>query len=305
MKKGGRIMFNSLRYSVKQAFVQVFRNRAMSLASMFSITAMLLILGIFFVIMVNIGVAIEEAKADFDTVSAYLEDTTTYEQAETMILQLSGMREVKEAYYLDKDTAMEQWKAQEWQENAYLLDGLVENPLPNSIEVKVTALEDADEVAKVLGTFDGISRVKYYQETVDKLVKITDSLKVGMLVIMAFLVIVSVVVVSNTVKLTVFARQREIEIMKYVGATNWFIRGPFLTEGIIIGLISAGVSVGITALIYSKAIDMLSLDLSLLLGNPMVPVGFMTFNLVFIFIALGVSIGACGSIISMRRFLDT
>mgnify|MGYP004562932601 CR=1 FL=1 len=305
MKKGGRIMFNSLRYSVKQAFVQVFRNRAMSLASMFSITAMLLILGIFFVIMVNIGVAIEEAKADFDTVSAYLEDTTTYEQAETMILQLSGMKEVKEAYYLDKDTAMEQWKAQEWQENAYLLDGLVENPLPNSIEVKVTALEDADEVAKVLGTFDGISRVKYYQETVDKLVKITDSLKVGMLVIMAFLVIVSVVVVSNTVKLTVFARQREIEIMKYVGATNWFIRGPFLTEGIIIGLISAGVSVGITALIYSKAIDMLSLDLSLLLGNPMVPVGFMTFNLVFIFIALGVSIGACGSIISMRRFLDT
>ena len=157
-------MFNSLRYSVKQAFVQVFRNRAMSLASMFSITAMLLILGIFFVIMVNIGVAIEEAKADFDTVSAYLEDTTTYEQAETMILQLSGMREVKEAYYLDKDTAMEQWKAQEWQENAYLLDGLVENPLPNSIEVKVTALEDADEVAKVLGTFDGISRVKYIRK---------------------------------------------------------------------------------------------------------------------------------------------
>lgn len=298
-------MFNSLRYSVKQAFVQVFRNRAMSLASMFSITAMLLILGIFFVIMVNIGVAIEEAKADFDTVSAYLDDATTYEQAETMILQLSGMKEVKEASYLDKDTAMEQWKAQEWQENAYLLDGLVENPLPNSIEVKVNALEDADKVAKVLGTFDGISRVKYYQETVDKLVKITDSLKVGMLVIMAFLVIVSVVVVSNTVKLTVFARQREIEIMKYVGATNWFIRGPFLTEGIIIGLISAGISVGITALIYRKAIDMLSLDLSLLLGNPMVPVGFMTFNLVFIFIALGVSIGACGSIISMRRFLDT
>ena len=298
-------MFNSLRYSVKQAFVQVFRNRAMSLASMFSITAMLLILGIFFVIMVNIGVAIEEAKADFDTVSAYLDDATTYEQAETMILQLSGMKEVKEASYLDRDTAMEQWKAQEWQENAYLLDGLVENPLPNSIEVKVNALEDADKVAKVLGTFDGISRVKYYQETVDKLVKITDSLKVGMLVIMAFLVIVSVVVVSNTVKLTVFARQREIEIMKYVGATNWFIRGPFLTEGIIIGLISAGISVGITALIYRKAIDMLSLDLSLLLGNPMVPVGFMTFNLVFIFIALGVSIGACGSIISMRRFLDT
>ncbi len=298
-------MFNSIRYSVKQAFVQVFRNRAMSLASMFSITAMLLILGLFFVIMVNIGVGIEKAKTEFDSVSAYLEDTTTYEEAQTMILQLSGMNEVTEVYYLDKDTAMAQWKAQEWQDNAYLLDGLVENPLPNSIEVKVSELEDADRVVEVLNTFSGIKQVKYYKETVDKLVKITDSLKVGMLIIMAFLVIVSVVVVSNTVKLTVFARQKEIEIMKYVGATNWFIRGPFLTEGILIGILSAGVSVGITALVYKKIIDMLSLDMSMILGSPMVSVGFMTSNLVWIFIALGVSIGAWGSIVSMRRFLDT
>ncbi|PWM67308.1 MAG: ABC transporter permease [Eubacteriales Family XIII. Incertae Sedis bacterium] len=298
-------MFSSLRYSVKQAFVQVFRNRAMSLASMFSITAMLLILGLFFVIMVNIGVGIEKAKTEFDSVSAYLEDTTTYEEAQTMMLQLSGMNEVNEVYYLDKDTAMAQWKAQEWQDNAYLLDGLVENPLPNSIEVKVTKLEDADRVVEVLNTFNGIKQVKYYKETVDKLVKITDSLKVGMLVIMAFLVIVSVVVVSNTVKLTVFARQKEIEIMKYVGATNWFIRGPFLAEGILIGILSAGISVGITALVYKKVIDMLSLNMSLILGSPMVSVGFMTSNLVFIFMALGVSIGAWGSIISMRRFLDT
>ena len=258
-------MFSSLRYSVKQAFVQVFRNRAMSLASMFSITAMLLILGLFFVIMVNIGVGIEKAKTEFDSVSAYLEDTTTYEEAQTMMLQLSGMNEVNEVYYLDKDTAMAQWKAQEWQDNAYLLDGLVENPLPNSIEVKVTKLEDADRVVEVLNTFNGIKQVKYYKETVDKLVKITDSLKVGMLVIMAFLVIVSVVVVSNTVKLTVFARQKEIEIMKYVGATNWFIRGPFLAEGILIGILSAGISVGITALVYKKVIDMLSLNMSLIL----------------------------------------
>ena len=255
--------------------------------------------------MVNIGVAIEEAKTEFDSVSAYLEDETTYDQAQTMILQLSGMPEVTEVYYLDKDTALEQWKAQEWQDNAYLLDGLVENPLPNSIEVKVGALEDADKVAEVLGTFDGIKQIKYYKETVDKLVKVTDSLKIGMLIIMAFLVIVSVVVVSNTVKLTVFARQKEIEIMKYVGATNWFIRGPFLAEGILIGILSAGISIGITAIVYRKVIDILSLDMSMILGSPMVSVGFMTSNLVWIFIALGVSIGACGSIVSMRRFLDT
>lgn len=298
-------MLNKLWYSTKQAFIQVFRNRGMSLASMFSITAMLLILGLFFVVMVNIGVAIEEAKQDFESVSAYLEDEVTYSEAETMILQLAGMEQVDEIYYLDKDTAMEQWKVQQWGEDAYMLDGLVENPLPNSIEIKVQDLEDADAVAEVLGTFDGIMKINYYKDTVDKLVKVTDALRTGMLIIMVFLVIVSVVVVANTIKLTVNARHREIEIMKYVGATNWFIRGPFLIEGIIIGLVSAGVSVGITAFVYSRVIDMISLDLSLIMGMSMVPTGFMAANLIWIFVALGVSIGACGSIISMRRFLDT
>ncbi len=298
-------MLNKLWYSTKQAFTQVFRNRGMSLASMFSITAMLLILGLFFVVIVNIGVAIEEAKQDFESVSAYLEDEVTYEAAETMILQLSGMDEVDDIYYLDKDTAMEQWKVQQWGEDAYMLDGLVENPLPNSIEIKVHDLEDADAVAKVLNTFDGIKKINYYKDTVDKLVKVTDALRTGMAVIMIFLVIVSVVVVSNTIKLTVNARHREIEIMKYVGATNWFIRGPFLIEGMIIGLVSAGIAVCITAIVYNAVMEMISLDLSLMMGMSMVPVGFMAANLVWIFVALGVSIGACGSIISMRRFLDT
>ncbi|MBQ2746850.1 MAG: permease-like cell division protein FtsX [Firmicutes bacterium] len=298
-------MLGKLWYSTKQGCIQVFRNRAMSLASLFSIMAMLLILGLFFVVMVNIGVAVEEAKQDFESVSAYLEDDVTTQDAETIIMQLAGMEEIAEIYYLDKDTAMEQWKVQQWGDDAYMLDGLVENPLPNSIEITVRELSDADKVAEVLGTFDGIMKINYYKETVDKLVKVTDALTKGMLVIMAFLVIVSVVVVSNTVKLTVFARQREIEIMKYVGATNWFIRGPFLIEGIVIGLISAFVSVILTGLVYSRIVSMVALDLNLIMGMQMVGTAFMVKNLVWIFVSLGVSIGAVGSIISMRRFLDT
>lgn len=298
-------MLSKFWYSTKQGCIQVFRNRAMSLASLFSIMAMLLILGLFFVVMVNIGVAVEEAKQDFESVSAYLEDDVTTQDAETIIMQLAGMEEIAEIYYLDKDTAMEQWKVQQWGDDAYMLDGLVENPLPNSIEITVRELSDADKVAEVLGTFDGIMKINYYKETVDKLVKVTDALTKGMLVIMAFLVIVSVVVVSNTVKLTVFARQREIEIMKYVGATNWFIRGPFLIEGIVIGLISAFVSVILTGLVYSRIVSMVALDLNLIMGMQMVGTAFMVKNLVWIFVSLGVSIGAVGSIISMRRFLDT
>lgn len=298
-------MISSIWYSTKQAFVQVFRNRGMSVASLFSITAMLLILGLFFVLMVNLGVAMETAKMDYDSVSVYLNDDTPRESADMIIMQLQGMEEIEEVSYLDKDTALAQWKVQYWGENAYLLDSLPENPLPNSIEITVKNLEDADKVVEVVNTFDGIETVKYYKETVEKIVKVTDSLQFAMLIIMAFLVFVSIVVVSNTVKLTVFARQREIEIMKYVGATNWFIRGPFLVEGILIGLISAGISVGVIALVYSKLLGMFGANVSLVIGSPMVGLSFLVSNLVWVFLALGVSIGACGSIVSMRRFLDT
>ncbi len=298
-------MFGSFWYSIKQAAVQVVRNRAMSVASLFSITAMMLILGLFFVLIVNIGVAMETAKMEYDTVSVYLTDEVTYDSALKMADQLRSMPEIAEVSYLDKDTALSQWKAQYWGENAYLLDTLPENPLPNSIEITVKELSGADAVVEKAKTFQGVEDIKYYKDTVEKLVKITDSLKLAMLIIMAFLVLVSVVVVSNTIKLTVFARQREIEIMKYVGATNWFIRGPFLVEGIFIGMVSAGVSVGVVALIYSKLVGLMGADMSLMIGSPMVSVSFLVKNLVWVFLALGISIGSCGSIVSMRRFLDT
>lgn len=298
-------MLSSFWYSFKQACIQVVRNRAMSLASMFSITAMMLILGLFFVVTVNVGVAMETAKMEYDTISVYLLDDTDYPTAKQMMAKLNDMPEIKEAVYLSKDRALAEWKVQYWGDNAYLLDSLPENPLPNSIEITIYELSDADYIVETLGTMDGIEDIKYYKDTVQKLSNLTDSMQIAIFIIMGFLVVVSVVVVSNTVKLTVFARQREIEIMKYVGATNWFIRGPFLIEGILIGILSAGISVGVVAFVYYKLVSMIGTDVTLMIGSPMVPVSFLVVNLVWVFLALGISIGACGSIVSMRRFLDT
>ncbi|MBE6034208.1 permease-like cell division protein FtsX [Aminipila sp.] len=297
-------MFNSIKYTLKQAFIQVFRNRTMSLASIFSITAMLLILGLFFVLIVNINMAAESAKQEYDTVQVYLLDATTYEQAQNMITEVKGLRGVADATYLSKEDALADWKT-DWGERAYLLDSLSSNPLPNSIIVKVETLETSDTVVEALRQQDGIEDVKYYKETVEKLIKITDAIQIAAFIIMIFLVIVSVVVVSNTIKLTVLARSREIRIMKYVGATNWFIRGPFLLEGIIIGMISAGISALIVAFVYGKTVELIGRDLFLILSTPMVAQSFLTAHLIYIFLAIGVSIGACGSIVSMRRFLDT
>lgn len=297
-------MLNSWKYAFKQAFTQAFRNRAMSIASMFSITAMLLILGLFFILVVNVNMVSETAKKQFDTIQVFLLDETTEVQTSAILADLNRMEGVKEATYLSAQEAMDRWKVK-WGDNAYLLDGLDENPLPNSIIIQVTELEQADTTVAKVRTFDGIEDIKYYKDTVDQLMKITGFIQVGAMVIIIFLVIVSVIVVSNTVKLTVLAREREISIMKYVGATNWFIRGPFLIEGILIGILSALVSVGIISYIYYKITELMGPEIFIMLSTTMVPVEFLIKHLVWIFLALGISIGACGSIISMRRFLDT
>ena len=296
-------LLSSLRYNIKQGILQIFRNRGMSLASIFSILAMLLILGMFFVITMNINLFTEVVKQDYDTIEVYLEDSVSADDAAVLMSQIQTHEGVTEVSYRTKDDALEILK-ERWGESGYLLDSLGENPLPASIIISVDSLDNAGEVAEFAGTLEGIEDVQYYQETVEKLTKITNFLQIGAMVIMAFLIVVSVVVVSNTVKLTVFARAREIRIMKYVGATNWFIRGPFLAEGIFIGVFAALVSTGLIALIYHKLIEAIGSQVLAIVSMPLISTSYMTGNLLIIFLALGVSIGACGSIISMRRFLD-
>ncbi len=290
-------------YNIKQAFIQIFRNRGMSLASIFSILAMLLILGLCFTIVVNINLFIEVVKQDYDQIDVYIVNGTPKSQVEDIISSLEKRKGVESVEYRDKKQALEILK-ERWGESGYLLDSLKNNPLPASIQITVDSLDNAASVAKYAGSFDGIDDVTFYQKTVEKLTKITNFLQVAALIIMAFLVVVSVVVVANTIKLTVLARSDEIYIMKYVGATNWFIRGPFIVEGIIIGLIASLISAGIITFIYKKVIDTIGDQVFAIVSSPLISVEYMAINLLIIFIALGGSIGAWGSIVSMRRFLN-
>ena len=290
-------------YTLKQAFLQVLRNRAMSLASIFAITAMLLILSLFFILVINVNTAAETIQQDYDSIEVYLKDDVTEEQADTIIDDLRTQDGVEDAYYKSKEDAMDEFKTR-WGENGYLLNSLQDNPLPNSVVIMIGDLEKADSLAEKAATYDGVEDVKFYKDTVDKLLGATKFIQIAAIVVMIFLIIVSIVVVSNTIKLTVFNRANEINIMKYVGATNWFIRGPFLAEGIIIGIISAGISVGLATLMYKKLIEVVGPQIFSVLSMPMVPVNFLAYNFTWIFMALGISIGACGSIISMRKFLD-
>ena len=259
-------------------------------------------MSIFFFLSVNVNYLTENIKDQFGTIEVFLLDDTTVDQSVNMINSLKEMDGVENAVYVSKEQAMDEFKVS-WGSNAYLLDGLAENPLPNSIRITLSDLEAGDLIARFCETIQGVEDVRFYREEINKVIGISNVIQRGALIIIVFLVIISIVVVSNTIKLTVMARENEITIMKYVGATNWFIRGPMFFEGIIIGCISAVISVGLSSLIYIRLCKAFGDQAFRLFSASLVEPQFLISNIVWIFLALGISIGACGSIISMRRYL--
>ena len=166
-------MLRSLTYNIKQGFTQIFRNRGMSLASIFSITAMLLILGLFFVIMVNVNMFTEAVKQDYDQIEVFLKDDTSQEEIMNIMSRMKTCDGVTEVEYRTKDEALEIMK-QRWGESGYLLDTLGNNPLPSSILITVDSLDNAGKVAEYAGSFENVEDIQYYQETVEKLTDITN-----------------------------------------------------------------------------------------------------------------------------------
>lgn len=275
----------------------------MGFTSLLAITAMMLILGMFFVVSVNINLFTEVVKQDFDYVEYYLEDDVSKAEVEKIIDKIEKNDGIKSTEYRTKEDALRIMK-QRWGKNGYLLDNLDKNPLPNSILISVENNKIAERLTEKADEIKGVEDVKYYKETVEKLTRATEFIQLSAMIIMIFLIVVSVIVVANTIKLTVFNRAKEISIMRYVGATSWFIRGPFIVEGALIGIVSSLIAAGLTWLIYDKVESIIGEEVIIILSSPLVPAGYMVWNLLIIFMAIGVSVGVCGSIISMRKFLD-
>lgn len=296
-------MIKSFSYSLKESLKQIGRNRGMSLASLFSITAMLLILGVVLSLTVNINYLTEQVKTQFDTIEVFLLDDTSEDLTNKIKRDLEAREEVSSVEFVSKDEAMQIFRNR-MGDSAHVLDGLSENPFPNSLRVHLAQLHYGTAIKSICQSMQGVEDVRFYADEVNKVIAITSIIQNGALIIIAFLIIVSVVVVSNTVKLTVMARQEEIIIMKYVGATNWFVRGPLLAEGVLIGFFSAIVSLIISSAVYYNVCKAFGGQALSLFSSGLVDPMFMIVNFVWIFIALGISIGAFGSILSMRRFLQ-
>ncbi|SHI08577.1 permease-like cell division protein FtsX [Sporanaerobacter acetigenes] len=295
--------FRIFKNIVKQGFQGSWRNRGMGLASVGSITAVLIILGMVLIIILSINNVVVETKNKFDEIQIYLEDNVESEKMAEIEDKLKSSEGVTDVYFESKDEALEIMK-KDWGEESYLLEGLEENPLPNSYIVKLKDIEYADNVVSKLEGIDGIEEVKYYKDVIEKLLAAANYIKVGGMIIIAILMFISVFIISNTIKITVTARKREINIMKYVGATNGYIRGPFVIEGIILGLVGAGLSILIVNYGYEYLFKVINEKLYVIFTVYLVAPHALLNDIIIMFMAIGVGIGTLGSLISLKKFLN-
>ncbi len=295
--------FRILKNIVKQGFQGMWRNRGMGLASVSSITAVLVILGLVLIMILSINNVVIDTKNKFDEVQIFLEDDISDEQLDRIESKTKDVKGVLSVIFQSKDQALEIMK-KEWEEDAYLLEGLETNPLPNTIVVQLEDIEYADLVVENVKGLPGIEEIKYNKDIIEKLVLFANYVRGGGLIIIGILVFVSVFIISNTIKITVTARRREIDIMKYVGATNGYIRGPFIIEGLLFGLIGAIISILIVNYGYGYFFNRVNDRLYVLFTVYLVPPKALVKDVSIIFTAMGAGIGALGSLVSLKRFLN-
>ena len=293
-------IFNNI---LKQGFQGMWRNRGMGLASISSITAVLIILGLVLIMILSINNVVLDIKNKFDEVEIFLEDHITDEQLNKIESEAKNNEGVLSVRYQSKDQALANMK-EDWEGESYLLDGLEPNPLQNALIIKLKDIEYADSLVDKVKGLEGIDEVMYNADIINKLVLTANYVRGGGLIIIGILIFVSVFIISNTIKITVTARKREINIMKYVGATNGYIRGPFIIEGILFGLIGAITSILIVNYGYGYFFNTVSDRLYVLFTVYLVPPMALMKDVSIIFIAIGVGIGALGSLVSLKRFLD-
>ncbi|KAA5808464.1 permease-like cell division protein FtsX [Thermoanaerobacterium thermosaccharolyticum] len=291
---------NTAFYYIREGLTNVKRNRAMTVASITSVTAALLILGLFLIIILNVDSMANQVESQLE-LKAFINDSYDMSKVTKVGDEIKEINGVKSITFESKKDALNNFKKQ-LGDKSYLVNGLEnDNPMPQSFIVKVTDANMMKQVSEEIKKIDGVTQVSYGQDVVDKLLGIIKIIRIVGLCVILILFIISVVIISNTIKLGVFARRREINIMKYIGATDWFIRWPFLVEGIVLGLVGSILAIVILGLIYGYAADLVNNKLIIF---TLLPVGNVLRESLMYFLAMGSLIGALGSGISIKRFLN-
>ena len=298
---------SSVVYCLREALIGFRRNLSTALGSIVTIFLSMLMIGLFMVIGGVIGNVVDEVESEV-SITCYVADEASEDDIATVMSYIEGLDGVASVYFTTKEEALENFSATNSTDIIETLDG--ENPLPASIDVELSDPEMVEEVAEQIEAYalfasiadeeDPADSIKYGQQTVERLFTLTNYLSYIGIALIVLLIFIALVFINNTIRLSIMARKREIAIMRLVGATNGFIRGPFLTEGAMHSLLGSLLAVGLLELVrrfglsaLQDAIAFLSFDLS---------VG--TFVAIYVFLlVLGLAVGLIGSAISMTRYL--
>ena len=288
----------SLKYLTKEGFRNVWVNRLMSLASVSVLMACLVIIGLGAMIFFNIDALLDTIERQ-NVVMVYVDKGATDEQASQVGNQLKTMNNIDECIFVPKEDAL-QAQIESMGADAVLFEGLKENPLPDAYKVVIKDLTQFKATVDDIKKIDFIDTVRENSDVADKLIGIRKGVSAVIIGMVSLLFIVSLFIISNTIRITMFSRKLEISIMKAVGATNWFIRWPFMIEGMLLGVISGLFSFGVLAGLYRGMVyvfnDVLSIFTPVAFGNY---AGY----ILLVFMAIGIFTGSFGSIISMGKYL--
>lgn len=286
-------------YMVRETLISLKRHNWMSIASISTVAVSLFVLGIFMILVLNMNRMASFLESQVQ-ISVYLKDDLSKEDIRGIGNDIRDLQGIDTVEYISRADAEKRLR-ERLGEQAYLLDALgEENPLPDSYEVTVRDPSMVETAAKAIAEFKGVEQTKYGQDVVEHLFDITRLIRIFGLVLMLLLAGATLFIISNTIRLTVFARRKEVAIMKYVGATDWFIRWPFMLEGVVMGFAGGVIAAIALKLVYAAAAAKIYDTLAFFPLIPEQP--FMTIIGILIVIS-GMAIGALGSSISLKRFL--
>lgn len=294
---------SSLRYLFKEGFRNTWSNRMMSIASICVLMSCLVLIGCASMIFLNIESLLGRIEEE-NVVMVYIQDGTTDADINAMGDSLKKMDNIKEVEFVSKESAwQEQLDTMEEAQAKFFTEISSDIPLPDAYKVTVNDLSQFDSTVDQIKQLQHIDTIMENKDLAQKLVTIRHGVEVISVVIVAVLLAISVFIIQNTIKLTVYSRRLEISIMKSVGATNGFVRLPFVVEGMILGVISGVISLGLVWAFYEFAINQFG-DLISSLGLEALKFSNYALPMLGIFIAIGIVTGVGGALLSMGKYLN-
>ncbi len=290
-----------VRYFFSEAFKNIFSNGWMTIASIFTVIASLLVLGVFLTLSINVSNMAGNLEDSYQIV-VFIDEKVSDDGVKIIGSQIKNTENVTDAILTTREERLVILR-EKMGENATKLDRYKDdNPLRDMYQVTLDDLSKSEQTIDKIEKIDGIAKIQRNEEAIDKLVKAANYIKTFSLWIIVALAIVSIFIISNTIKLTVYTRRKEINIMKFVGATDWFIRWPFIIEGIFIGLIGAAASIGLILGGYSLLVGIVdSLGIAFI---TMKPLDELLGTIIGSSLGLGAVLGGIGSFISVRKHLN-